>query len=78
MSEISQRIKSVIKGVIRVTTQRNQRKIKSGKTARKSVKNAQKWKTKEWEMTAFEENSFTLGVFSSLCSSLAESNSALD
>eukprot|EP00971_Amphidinium_carterae_P088230 1745283-Amphidinium_carterae.1 len=33
MSEISQTIKSVI----RVTTQRNQRKVRSGKTARKFV-----------------------------------------
>eukprot|EP00971_Amphidinium_carterae_P255121 5064699-Amphidinium_carterae.1 len=38
MSVISQRIKNVIKCVIRVTTQRNQRKVKSRKGAREFLK----------------------------------------
>eukprot|EP00971_Amphidinium_carterae_P325084 6455178-Amphidinium_carterae.2 len=46
MSNISQRIKSVIRFVIKVTIKRNQRKLRSGKSrnsARDLLKNAPKW-----------------------------------
>eukprot|EP00971_Amphidinium_carterae_P315362 6268328-Amphidinium_carterae.1 len=39
MSEISQRIKSVIRMVIIVTTQRNQKKVRTDKNARKFLVN---------------------------------------
>eukprot|EP00971_Amphidinium_carterae_P081041 1603482-Amphidinium_carterae.1 len=56
MSVTNQRIKSVIRCVIRVTTQRNQRKVKVRKGARDFLNSAQKWKTKKWETAGLMGN----------------------